>query len=101
MLFYRIAAEALTVTLHVQPGASRNLASGLHGAALKVRVTARAAAGKANHAVIRMLASELGVPPSAVTILAGASSRTKRIRIQCPPGKAQELAASLERLARS
>lgn len=101
MPFYRIATEAVTVTLHVQPGASHNLAAGLHGEALKVRVTARAAEGKANQAVIRLLASELGVPPSAVSILAGASSRTKRIRIECPPEKAKEIAANLERLARS
>lgn len=101
MPFYRIGSEGVTVTLRVQPGASRDIAAGLHGEALKVRVTARAVEGKANQAVIRFLAGELGVPPSAVTILSGASSRSKRVRIDCPPEKVKEIAAALDRLARS
>ncbi len=99
MPFYRIVSQGLTVDLHVQPGASRERIGGLHGEALKVRVTARAVEGKANRAVIRLLADELGLPPSRIEILSGDAARSKRIQVRCPAEKVKEVAARLERLA--
>lgn len=46
---------------------------------LKARVTAPAVDGAANHALVRLLADELGVPKSAVRIVAGASARQKLV----------------------
>jgi uncharacterized protein YggU (UPF0235/DUF167 family) len=40
--------------------------------------------GKATEAVIRLLAAQLGVPRSEVTLLSGATSRVKRFRIDGP-----------------
>jgi len=70
------------VTVHVQPGARQNEVVGPHGDALKVRVTAPPVDGKANRAVIALLADVLGVPPGHVEVVAGASQRRKRLRVQ-------------------
>lgn len=62
---------------------------------LKARVRAAASEGEANEALIRLLASELDVPPRNVSLLAGAAARVKRVMIA---GDANELAAALERI---
>ena len=49
-----------------------------------VRVRAAPADGGANAAVCRLLAAELAVPPSAVTIVRGASARRKLVRVEGP-----------------
>jgi uncharacterized protein (TIGR00251 family) len=66
--------------VHVQPGASTDGITGVHGNALKVRVRAPASSGRANEAVLTLLAKELGVPAAALSLTGGASSRDKRVR---------------------
>jgi uncharacterized protein (TIGR00251 family) len=77
----RLEREAVVVRLHVQPGAKRSRWAGCHGDALKLRVAAPAVEGKANEALVRFLAEFCGVPRSAIEILQGEASRTKRVRI--------------------
>lgn len=48
----------------------------------KVYVTVVAENGKANKAVIELLADELGLPKSALTIIRGLTSREKIIKIR-------------------
>lgn len=48
---------------------------------LTIYVRERAVDGKANQAVIRVLAEHLGVPRNRVTLTAGATSRLKRFRV--------------------
>jgi len=71
--------------IRVTPRASRDALEGElddgQGGALKVRVTAPPADGRANDAVRRLLAQRLNVAVSAVRILAGEQSRTKRVAI--------------------
>jgi uncharacterized protein (TIGR00251 family) len=52
---------------------------------LRVRVTAPAADGKANAAVLALLAAAWDVPRSALSIAAGAASRRKRIHVRGEP----------------
>jgi uncharacterized protein len=75
------ADGAVVLTLHVQPGAARTGVVGRYGDALKVRVAAPPERGRANAAVVRLLAAELGVPPSDVEVVSGRASRRKRVRI--------------------
>jgi len=71
----------------VKPGAKTNAILGFHGDALKVSVTAAPERGRANRAVIALLAARLKVPPSAIRIVAGEGSRDKVVEIEesaCP-----------------
>jgi uncharacterized protein (TIGR00251 family) len=67
--------------LRVSPGASRSSVVGRHGDAWKVRVAAPPEGGRANEAVIRLLAAELGVPAASVSIVSGHGSRDKIIAL--------------------
>jgi hypothetical protein len=69
------------LTLHIQPRGSRNAIEGLHGDALKVRLTAPPVDGAANEALIRFLAESLGCAKSAVTLSAGTTSRRKTVEV--------------------
>ena len=70
------------IELRVQPGArERGLAGWRPDGALKVKVTEPPQDGRANQAVIELLAERLGVRKSAVTVVRGASSRTKTIEV--------------------
>jgi uncharacterized protein (TIGR00251 family) len=70
-----------TFQVRVIPRGRREEIVGLHGDALKVRLTAPPVEGKANHALQVFLAGQLGVSPSAVEILSGHASRQKRVRV--------------------
>lgn len=73
------AAVFLKVLL--QPRASRDDIDGMHGVALKVRVTAPPLEGRANTALKKFLAKKLGLSPSRVEIIAGERSREKLLLI--------------------
>jgi hypothetical protein len=54
---------------------------------LKARVSAPPADGKANEALIRLLAKTLRLGPSKVRIVSGATSRIKMIEAECSPSE--------------
>ena len=73
----------MTLTVKVVPRAKRTeLAGTMADGALKIRLAAVPEDGKANTELCRFLASHYGVPLSAVTIPAGATSTRKQVRIQ-------------------
>jgi len=72
---------AVIFAVRVVPRASRNAIEGEYQGALKVRLTAPPVDDRANDALVRLLAERLNVPRSAVRIVAGEKSRTKRIEI--------------------
>lgn len=72
------------LAIHVQPGGRRSEVAGVHGTRLKLRIQAPPVEGRANDAVIAFLAERLGVRRSAIRILAGDTSREKRIAIDAP-----------------
>jgi uncharacterized protein (TIGR00251 family) len=65
----------------VQPRASRNAVAGLHGTALKLRLTAPPVEGAANEACLRFLADLLGLSRARLSIVRGIKARQKLIRI--------------------
>lgn len=84
--------------MRVKPGASRTAAGGSYGyageLALVVAVTARAVDGAATEAVLRAVANAFGVRPRQVTLVKGATSRTKVLEVAV-----DDEAAGRERLA--
>jgi uncharacterized protein (TIGR00251 family) len=70
-----------TFSVRVQPRASKDEIAGEMGGALKVRLRAPAVEDRANEALVEFLAGLLKRPKSAVRILSGERSRTKRVEI--------------------
>jgi uncharacterized protein YggU (UPF0235/DUF167 family) len=66
----------------VAPKAARTAVVGWHGDVLKLSVTAAPENGRANDAVIALLAEVLGCPRSALTVQRGATSPRKWVAIR-------------------
>jgi uncharacterized protein len=76
----------LLLFCHLQPNASKNEFSGLHGDRLKLRIKAPPVDGKANALLIDWLSEEFSVAKNQVRIERGELGRQKNIRI-CAPQK--------------
>lgn len=74
-------ARGTRLRLRVRAGAKRTAVLGVHGGALRVAVTAPAERGKANRAVLALMAEVLGLAPADLEILAGGSSPDKRLGV--------------------
>ena len=83
-MWFRREGDAVTLTLHVQPGAKKTEIAGLHGDALKIRLAAPPVEGKANAALLACLAEKFGVPMRNVALKRGESSRIKVVSISGP-----------------
>lgn len=81
-LFTADGPDAVVLAVHAQPGAGRTQVVGRHGDAVKIRVAAPPEGGRANEALLALLADRLGVPAKAVKLTAGATTRSKRFRIE-------------------
>ncbi len=77
----------IIIQVRVQPRASRDEIAGELGGALKLRLRAPAVEDRANEALVEFLAQVLKTPKSAVRILSGERSRTKRIEIRGVTGQ--------------
>jgi hypothetical protein len=67
--------------VYLQPKSSKNELVGPYRDGIKVKITASPIEGKANEALIRFLAKELGVSPSCIEIIRGQHSREKKLKI--------------------
>jgi uncharacterized protein len=74
--------EGCVINVRAVPRASRSEVAGAQEDALRIRLQAPPVEGKANKALAEFLAEALGVRPSAVTLLAGATSRVKRVLVR-------------------
>jgi uncharacterized protein len=71
----------LVLRVRVQPRASRNALGGEREGALVVRLTAPPVEGAANEALARFLGKALGVAPSAIRVVSGATGRNKVVSV--------------------
>jgi uncharacterized protein len=91
--FAKDVADGCTLAVRVHPGARKNNVTGVHADAVKIALTAPPVDGRANEALIAFLAETLHLPRARVSLVAGATSRAKTVRIT---GKsAAEVAAAL------
>ena len=67
--------------LRVSPGAGRAAIVGRYGDGWKVRVTAAPEHGRANDAVLRLLADALSLPRESLTLVSGHSGRDKIVEL--------------------
>jgi len=79
----------------VMPNAKRTEAVSLHDGALRVRLAAPALEGRANDALVAWLAAELQLTRREVLLKQGASSRRKRLLLQCPLQRVEAWLAKL------
>ena len=74
--------SGIILSIRTQPGSSKNRIIGEYGGRLKLAVTAAPEKGKANKAVIELLADTLHINESSIHIISGKSSRDKRLMIE-------------------
>ena len=77
----RPGQPSASVALRVSPGASQSEIVGRYGNGWKVRVAAQAERGRANDALLALLAGALDVSPRQLTIVAGRRARDKRVDV--------------------
>ena len=82
----------MLLAVRVTPKSSRDAVTGLHTAAdgavsLAVRVTAAPDKGRANKAVIALLAAASGLPKSAFQLVSGETDRCKTILVSGNPAR--------------
>ncbi len=76
-----MAAASTRLKVKVSPGASRDRIVGWLDDALKLQVRAQPEKGKANAAVISLLADQLQISAKRMSVVSGAASRMKMIEI--------------------
>ena len=79
--FAQDVEDGCTLAVRVHPGARKNNVAGLHAGAVKISIAAPPADGRANEALIAYLADLLKVPRARISLVSGASSRGKVLRI--------------------
>jgi uncharacterized protein (TIGR00251 family) len=92
--------DGLILTVRLTPKGGRDAIDGLERLAdgrmvLKARVRAPPSEGAANAALIRLLAQVFAVRPGAVSLLAGATARIKRVGIAGDPAALAAVAARI------
>jgi uncharacterized protein (TIGR00251 family) len=81
-LTVRASDAGVRFAVRVQPRASRSEIVGVHGDAMKVRLSAPPVDGAANEALVELIADVLGVGRRAVRIVSGETSRSKVVEVE-------------------
>jgi uncharacterized protein (TIGR00251 family) len=97
---WQVSGETLVVAVRLTPKAAKDRIDGIANLAdgrnvLKARVRAVPEKGKANAALEALLAKALGVPKSAVSVIAGGTSRLKSVQVT---GNPDLLADAMEKI---
>jgi uncharacterized protein len=97
-----MAKASTRVRLRVSPGARRTELAGRHGDGWKVRVSAPPERGRANDAVLDLLAEKLELPRRSLSIVSGHGAREKVVLMEGigPAETERRLARALSRRLR-
>ena len=94
MIPFKERSDGVCFQVKVLPRSSRCAVAGMHGEALKIKITAPPVEGKANEELVRFLATRLGIRAAQISIAAGDHSQIKTISVTGITGG--ELQASLD-----
>jgi uncharacterized protein len=97
---WTVTGDGIVLTVRLTPKGGRDAIDGIEEMAdgrsvVKARVRAAASEGEANAALISLIGRALAVPPSRVTLIAGATARIKRLNVA---GDTGAISAALERI---
>ncbi|MBU1171578.1 MAG: DUF167 domain-containing protein [Proteobacteria bacterium] len=84
MLDMKDEKEGVSFQVFVLPKSSRNMVSGLHNGAMKLKLTAPPVDNAANKLCIAYLSKCLKVSKSSIEILSGHTGRNKQLFVKCP-----------------
>ena len=73
--------DGVILPVRAQPGAKKNAVTGEHDGALKVAVTETPEKGKANKALVRVIADTLGLRKIQVSLVSGETSQRKTFQL--------------------
>ena len=73
--------DGCLLSVRVHAGTKRDAVTGVHDGAVKIALQAPPVDGRANEALIAFLAEKLGLPRARLSLIAGAGSRSKVVRI--------------------
>lgn len=102
--FCRRGADGIDIFVRLTPKSSRDAVEGAETAAdgrvhLKARVRAVPEQGKANKALVKLMAATLGVPAGTVSIASGDTARLKTVRVHASAEHAGQLVEKLGEIA--
>jgi uncharacterized protein len=75
----------IVFNIKVVPGSSKTLIAGLYNGMIKVRLAAAPEKGKANQALIELLAENFKIPKNSIVILSGLTSKIKQVAVTSSP----------------
>lgn len=78
---FRVSRNGILLDIRLTPRASRDGFDGLKAGRLQARVRAVPEDGRANTALVELVADEIGVAKSTVSVAAGKTSRLKTVLI--------------------
>jgi uncharacterized protein len=101
---YRVRADGVTLAVRLTPRAARDGIDGIKegpaGPHVQARVRAVPEDGRANAALVELVAREIGVPKSTVEVTSGQTARLKSVSIAGDPAALEtRIAAWLKRFA--
>ena len=82
MALLQTSSQGVILSVQAQPKAGKNAIVGIHAGRLKVAVTEAPEQGKANKAIVKLLARSLGLKRSQIELTSGRTSAHKRFIIR-------------------
>jgi uncharacterized protein (TIGR00251 family) len=79
---YRVRPDGIVLAVRLTPRASRDGIDGLKEGRIQARVRAVPEDGRANAALVELVADEIGVPKSTIEVTAGHIARLKTLHIK-------------------
>ena len=83
-------SDGVVIRVKARPGARRNSFAGLHDGALRVDVTAAPEKGKANEAIVALLAKQFQISKSQIELISSPANPQKKFLLAGVPSAVAE-----------